>query len=209
MFVATLIEASLIKKVIESTRELVTDVNIEFTESGIKFTSMDSAHVALVSVFLESKSFENYKETEYKIQLLNIDQEKLNIPSTEYSVIIDMPSDELKRIFSDQNVICETVKMTVEQNKKMVKFTSLGDFNNECINILKEKEGGFDDEIIIKAGNDINDLFSLKYLLLFTKASSLTHRVQICLESNMPILIKYEHEQTYIHYYLAPKIDEE
>ena len=257
MFVATLIEASLIKKVIESARELVTDVNIEFTESGIKFTSMDSAHVALVSVFLESKSFEkydydkeetiginldylnkilsrvknkdtltlklekpeflsvlyrgsdNYKETEYKIQLLNIDQEKLNILSTEYSVIIDMPSDELKRIFSDQNVICETVKMTVEQNKKMVKFTSLGDFNNECINILKEKEGGFDDEITIKAGNNINDLFSLKYLLLFTKASSLTHRVQICLESNMPILIKYEHEQNYIHYYLAPKIDEE
>ncbi|CAG8614528.1 6016_t:CDS:2, partial [Cetraspora pellucida] len=40
----TLIEASLIKKVIESARELVTDVNIEFTESGIRFTNMNSAH---------------------------------------------------------------------------------------------------------------------------------------------------------------------
>ncbi|CAG8781744.1 2107_t:CDS:2, partial [Cetraspora pellucida] len=57
---STLIKALLIKKVIESARKLVTDVNIEFTESGIKFMSMDSAHVALVSVFLESKSFEKY-----------------------------------------------------------------------------------------------------------------------------------------------------
>ncbi|CAG8485318.1 8299_t:CDS:2 [Cetraspora pellucida] len=72
-----------------------------------------------------------------------------------------MPSDELKRIFLDQNVIYEIVKITVEQNKKIVRFTSLANFNNECINILKEKEGGFDNEIIIKAGNDIDDLFSL------------------------------------------------
>ncbi|CAG8694066.1 3739_t:CDS:2, partial [Cetraspora pellucida] len=133
-------------------------------------------HVALVSVFFESKSFEkydynkeetikkpeflsvlyrssaNYKETEYKIQLLNIDQEKLNIPSTDYSVIINMPSDELKRLFSDQNVIYETVKITVKQNKKIVRFTSLDNLNNECINILKEKKGGLDNEITIKAG---------------------------------------------------------
>ena len=51
-----------------------------------------------------------------------------------------MPSDELKRIFSDQNIICKTVKMTVEQNKKIVKFTSLHNFNNKCINILKKKK---------------------------------------------------------------------
>ncbi|CAG8725404.1 10461_t:CDS:1, partial [Cetraspora pellucida] len=97
-------------------------------------------------------------------------------------------------------------KITVEQNKKIVKFTFLSDLNNECINILKDREGGFDNEITIKAENNIDNLFSLKYLLLFTKASSLTHCVQNCLEDNMLILIKYEHEQNYIHYYLALKI---
>ncbi|CAG8464378.1 12403_t:CDS:2 [Cetraspora pellucida] len=60
MFVTTLIKASLFKKIIESTKELVTNVNINFTESEIKFTSMDSSHVVLVSVFLKSKSFEKY-----------------------------------------------------------------------------------------------------------------------------------------------------
>ncbi|CAG8500737.1 2026_t:CDS:2, partial [Cetraspora pellucida] len=195
MFVATLIEALLIKKVIKSAKELVSNVNIKFTEFGIRFINMNLAHVALILVFLELKSFkkydydkeetiginldylnkilsqvknkdtlipklekpeflsvlykgsDNYKKTEYKIQLLNIDQEKLNILSTNYSMIIDMPSDELKKIFSDQNIIYETVRITVKQNKKIIKFILL--------------EGGFDDEITIKAENNIDDLFSL------------------------------------------------
>ncbi|CAG8655245.1 1713_t:CDS:1, partial [Cetraspora pellucida] len=60
MFVATLIETLLIKKVIKSARELVADINIEFTELEIRFMNMDLAHVALVLVFLKSKSFEKY-----------------------------------------------------------------------------------------------------------------------------------------------------
>lgn len=256
MFEATLTKASLFKKVIESARELVTDVNIDFTENGIEFTSMDPSHIALISVCLSSESFEkynydeeetvginlnylnnilnrvknddtltlrlgnsgslsviyrgsgDYRETEYKIQLLNIDQEKLNIPQTNYSVIIDMPSEELKRILSDQKVVSETVAMSVEQNINVVKFISTGDFSNKCINTLKEKEDELNNEIIIKAGDKVDSLFSLKYLQMFTKASLLSHRVQICLKNDLPILVKYEHGENYIHYYLAPKLDE-
>ncbi|CAG8810376.1 12511_t:CDS:1, partial [Cetraspora pellucida] len=60
MFEATFAKSSLFKHVIEATRELVTDVNIEFTESGINFSSMDSLHIALISVHLDRKSFEKY-----------------------------------------------------------------------------------------------------------------------------------------------------
>ncbi|CAG8694927.1 7472_t:CDS:1, partial [Cetraspora pellucida] len=76
MFEATLIEALLIKKVIESARELVTNANIKFTEFGIKFISMDSAYVALVSVFLELKSFEKYNYN--KEETISINLEYLN-----------------------------------------------------------------------------------------------------------------------------------
>jgi len=246
----------LFKHVIEATRELVTDVNIEFTESGINFTSMDSSHIALISVHLDKKSFERYvydkdeiigmnldylnkilsrvknndtltlrlgnpdflsvlyrgfddtSETEYEIQLLDIDQEKFSISSTDFIVIIDIPSDKLKKIFLDQMIVSESVKIIVEQNDKMVKFISNGDFNNRCINILNEKESDLDDKISIIAGNSIDNLFSLKILLMFMKASSLSNHVQICLENNFPIIVKYEDEQNYIHYYLAPKVVE-
>ncbi|CAG8781436.1 7155_t:CDS:1, partial [Cetraspora pellucida] len=55
MFEATFVKASLFKHVIEATRELVTDVNIEFTESDINFLNMDSLHIALISVHLDKE----------------------------------------------------------------------------------------------------------------------------------------------------------
>ncbi|CAG8746767.1 20623_t:CDS:1, partial [Cetraspora pellucida] len=46
--------------VIKATKELVTDINIEFTETGIKFSSIDSLHIALISVYLDKESFKKY-----------------------------------------------------------------------------------------------------------------------------------------------------
>ncbi|CAG8802123.1 3049_t:CDS:1, partial [Cetraspora pellucida] len=53
MFEATFAKSSLFKHVIEATRELGTDVNIEFTESDINFSSMYSSHIALISTYLD------------------------------------------------------------------------------------------------------------------------------------------------------------
>ncbi|CAG8756523.1 17357_t:CDS:1, partial [Cetraspora pellucida] len=60
MFLAPFAKASLFKHVIEATKELVTNVNIKFTESGINFLSMDLSHIALISVHLDKESFEKY-----------------------------------------------------------------------------------------------------------------------------------------------------
>ncbi|CAG8792338.1 22689_t:CDS:1, partial [Cetraspora pellucida] len=55
MFEATFTKALLFKNVIKATRELVTDIYIKFTESGINFSSMDSSHIALISVHLDKE----------------------------------------------------------------------------------------------------------------------------------------------------------
>ncbi|CAG8807100.1 6091_t:CDS:1, partial [Cetraspora pellucida] len=60
MFEATFAKSSLFKHVIEVTRKLVTDVNIVFIKSGINFSSIDSSHIALISVHLNRESFEKY-----------------------------------------------------------------------------------------------------------------------------------------------------
>ncbi|CAG8820419.1 17432_t:CDS:1, partial [Cetraspora pellucida] len=60
MFEATFAKTSLFKHVIKATRELVTDINIKFTESGINFSSMNSSHIALISVYLNKESFKKY-----------------------------------------------------------------------------------------------------------------------------------------------------
>jgi proliferating cell nuclear antigen len=61
MLEATLEQGSLIKKLIEAIKDLVSDANWDCNESGIALQAMDSAHVALVSLLLRSDGFEPYR----------------------------------------------------------------------------------------------------------------------------------------------------
>jgi proliferating cell nuclear antigen len=61
MFVSKLKEGTLLKKLIESIKELVTDINLEVSSNGISLQAMDSSHVALVTLNLTSEGFEEYR----------------------------------------------------------------------------------------------------------------------------------------------------
>jgi proliferating cell nuclear antigen len=61
MFVSRLKEGILLKKLIESIKELVTDINLDISSNGISLQAMDSSHVALVTLNLSSEGFEEYR----------------------------------------------------------------------------------------------------------------------------------------------------
>ena len=78
MFEAKLAEGLVFKKIIESIKDIVTDVNIDISPSGnptlyskqivlicyligISLQAMDSSHVALVSLNLSMDGFEHYR----------------------------------------------------------------------------------------------------------------------------------------------------
>jgi proliferating cell nuclear antigen len=60
MFQASLAKALTFKRLIDSVRELVTDVNIEVSAAGLALQAMDTSHVALVSFLLRAGEFENF-----------------------------------------------------------------------------------------------------------------------------------------------------
>lgn len=61
MFYAKLREGNLLKKLIESIKDLVTDINLDITGGGISLQAMDSSHVALVTLSLSYDGFEDYR----------------------------------------------------------------------------------------------------------------------------------------------------
>lgn len=61
MFEARLLQGSLLKKVIEAIKELVTDANFDCTESEFGLQAMDSSHVSLVALKLEKDGFEHFR----------------------------------------------------------------------------------------------------------------------------------------------------
>lgn len=61
MFEAKLKDSNTFKKLIDSIRELVTEVNFDTNPNGMSCQAMDSSHVALVTLSLWSDGFEYYR----------------------------------------------------------------------------------------------------------------------------------------------------
>merc|ERR1712118_131498 len=58
---AQLKQAVLLKKVVDAMKDLCKDVNFDCSEKGLQVHSMDSSHVALVSLLLRESAFEDFK----------------------------------------------------------------------------------------------------------------------------------------------------
>jgi len=58
---AQLQHALLLKKVVDAMKDLCKDVNFDCSEKGLQVQSMDSSHVALVSLFLRESAFADFR----------------------------------------------------------------------------------------------------------------------------------------------------
>ncbi|WWC98344.1 proliferating cell nuclear antigen (pcna) [Kwoniella sp. B9012] len=85
--------------------------------------------------------FESPKEDrvgEYEMKLMDIDQEHLGIPDTQYDATITMSSSEFQRICRDLAALGESVK--IEASKEGVRFSSEGEVGNGSV-LLKQSAG--------------------------------------------------------------------
>merc|ERR1712062_321608 len=60
-FEAHLQQAVLLKKVVDAMKDLCKDINFDCSEKGLQVQSMDSSHVALVSLLLRESAFSEFK----------------------------------------------------------------------------------------------------------------------------------------------------
>jgi proliferating cell nuclear antigen len=60
-FQAHLQQAGLLRKVVDAMKDLCKDVNFDCSEKGLQVQSMDSSHVALVSLMLRESAFSDFK----------------------------------------------------------------------------------------------------------------------------------------------------
>merc|ERR1719272_2047597 len=61
MFEARLIQGSILKKLVDAMKDLVTDANLDCSASGISLQAMDSSHVSLCAVMLRASGFDHYR----------------------------------------------------------------------------------------------------------------------------------------------------
>jgi len=119
-----------------------------------------------------------------------------------------MSSNEFTRIVRELCSLNETVN--IETNENSIKFNINSDTIGGCIKKDANDSSVIDEACIIEVDEPVNLDFGLRYLNMFSKASSLCQQVSLFLSSKFPLKVEYKLENLgVLKFYLAPKISEE
>jgi len=243
-------EAKVIKHLFEALKEMLNEVNLTCSPSGIKIQSMDPSHVSLIHVNLEARSFDKYEckksvclginmsavckalncaknedqlsikkkegeelitfvfkssasETVFDLKLISIQEESLEIPETEYAATIKMNSMLFSRVCKEGLLFGES--MDIKVLPRVGHFDVIGESVKSKIELRDSDLNLF----CALVTSPISQSFSLKYLTLFNKCSSVSNYVHLYFTENSPLIVLFTTYLGTVKYYLAPKSDDQ
>jgi proliferating cell nuclear antigen len=139
--------------------------------------------------------FENGDIKQQKIQKLRLiepDNEELDVPDVKFSSVLNLPSVDFQKIIRDLSCISDKIEIksvaTTEGAELIFKCT--GGFAHAEIR-RAESDGSM--EYVIKQDNSkiIQGEFSLKNLSYFIKCTNLCNQIEMYLENDLPLVVKY------------------
>ena len=134
--------------------------------------------------------FENGTIKQSKIQKLKLiepEQDELEIPDVKFSSVINMPSNDFQKIIRDLANISEKIEIKSVEDELIFKCS--GQFAKAEI---RRSENNANMQILNKQHNKIiQGEYSLKNLLYFIKCTTLCNQIEIYLENNRPLIVKY------------------
>lgn len=135
--------------------------------------------------------FENgeIKQTKtQKLKLIEPEPEELTCPDVKFSSIITLPSTDFQKIIRDLSCISDKLEIKSVGNELM--FKCEGQFASAEI-YRAESDGNM--EFVKKQDTSkvIQGLFSLKNLGYFIKCTNLCSQIEMYLENDLPLVVKY------------------
>lgn len=126
--------------------------------------------------------------TIYKLNLLDIANENINIPPAEFDTELTLPSSDFQKLIRDMVNIGD--KVEIQSIGNSLKFECDGDFANQ-ITTLGETQNGLQYKSNLSPELTVQGIFSLKYLTLFTKCTNLCNNIQLYIKNDYPLIIQY------------------
>tara|TARA_Y100000992_G_scaffold300975_1_gene270793 strand:+ start:891 stop:1703 length:813 start_codon:yes stop_codon:yes gene_type:complete len=123
-----------------------------------------------------------------KLRLIEPDAEEMTIPDVSFSSIINLPSSDFQKIIRDLSCISEKLEIKSVGNELI--FKCQGQFASAEIH-RAESDGSM--EFITKqdASKIVQGEFSLKNLGYFIKCTNLCSQIEMYLENDLPLVVKY------------------
>ena len=139
--------------------------------------------------------FENGDIKQQKIQKLRLiepDNEELDVPDVKFSSVLNLPSADFQKIIRDLSCISDKIeiKSVATSDGAELIFRCTGGFATAEIR-RAESDGSM--EFIQKqdVSKIIQGEFSLKNLSYFIKCTNLCSQIEMYLENNLPLVVKY------------------
>ena len=120
--------------------------------------------------------------TKFKVKLLDIDDDMMAPPDLQLTTVTPMISADFQKFGRDMANLGHDLDVNITRNKDGLLFKCDGDFAEQETLIEDDNEDA----------TEVSNDYSLKYLNTFAKATNLCPTVQIFLESNYPLILRYE-----------------
>jgi len=132
-------------------------------------------------------------QTSFKMNLLDISEEEIKIPPAEFETELTLPSSDFQKLIRDMTNIGDCVDIKSVSDSLI--FECVGDFASQetILNEAqdKNKSEGLKFSVTTDPDKPIQGVFSLKYLVLFTKCTNLCNLIHMYIKNDYPLIIKY------------------
>ena len=124
-----------------------------------------------------------------KLKLIEPEQDELEVPDVKFSSIINLPSQDFQKIIRDLSCISDKLEIKSVGNELI--FKCQGQFASAEIH-RAESDGSMGFIIKQDSSKVIQGEFSLKNLGYFIKCTNLCSQIEVYLENDLPLVVKYD-----------------
>ena len=182
--------------------EIIAGINISNTFKLLKtITNNDVLKIEINSkehMDIEIMSEAKKTSTKFQLKLLDINESRIEVPDVTMTSNTILPSADFQRLCRDMSNIGQDIEIVRRGNQFVLRCE--GDFASQETSIVCPDETP-----------EIKGLYSLRYLNIFTKATSMCASVQIMQEEgNRFLILKYNVANLGdLKFYLATKVSED
>jgi proliferating cell nuclear antigen len=146
---------------------------------------------------IKIENSEKNSRTTYKLNLLDLDSQKIHVDPTEFSSVLTLPCADFQKICRDMHNLAEF--MEIKSIDRQLIFSCKGEFCTQET-VLCDTEGGGPSASLpppSAAGGGgapeiVQGVFSIKHLVMFTKCTALCNTLSLLLKNDYPIIIMYD-----------------
>jgi len=148
---------------------------------------LDSEDMNKLVMILESN--ERKEKKIFKINLMDLEEEKYDIEPIEFPFSITLPSQDFHKYCKDMSSATEKIELICSKNKFI--FSGNGEIGNVEFEI-GETNGGLSIDVNSSCNEEIvQGIFELRFLIIFTKCTNLCSTVTLYLKNDYPLIVKY------------------